>query len=188
MIEQPIRTYRGAAFGISRAELVARVAGRVGNNGRPLCLWCEDELAARRRVWCGDRCANAFYDATTWRGLRSRIGRRDRGICAVCAIDCRALRRTYAALPKHRRAAFARLHEIPTRRLRKTWWDADHVVPIAEGGRHAESNLRTLCLRCHKAATRALATRRLAARASGAQAPVVHVPEIGVHGLGSQPG
>ena len=92
------------------------------------------------------------------------MGRRDRGICAACATDTRALRRAYAALPAGRkRAAFADAHDIPERRRRATWWDADHIVPIAEGGRHELANLRTLCVRCHKAETRALA-RRLAVK------------------------
>jgi hypothetical protein len=55
-------------------------------------------------------------------------------------------------------------HEIPKRRRRKTWWDADHIVPIAEGGRHTADNLRTLCLRCHKKETESLRVRRLEKR------------------------
>ena len=65
------RTHRGAAFGVTYAELVARVAGRVGPNGRNLCLWCEREIGARRRVWCGERCASAYWDSATWRPARA---------------------------------------------------------------------------------------------------------------------
>jgi 5-methylcytosine-specific restriction endonuclease McrA len=163
-VAQSVRTYRGAEFGISYAELALRVAGRTGPNGRRLCLWCESEIGPRRRVWCGDRCSDAYAFATTWSGLRSQVGRRDRGVCALCRVDCRALRRTYASLPKHKRAAFADAHGIPKRRRRSTWWDADHIVPVAEGGRHTPDNLRTLCLRCHKVQTRALTERRTKAR------------------------
>ncbi len=161
------RTHRGAAFGLVFADLAARVAGRTGPAGRPLCTWCENEVAPRRRVWCSDRCANAYWDSATWRGLRSAVARRDRGVCRVCRVDCRALRRAYAALPPKGRAAFAERYDIPKRRLHKTWWDADHIVPIAEGGRNALINLRTLCIRCHKAETHALATRRGIARRAG---------------------
>ncbi len=157
------RTHRGAAFGVVFADLAARVAGRTGPAGRPLCTWCEAEVAARRRVWCSDACANAYWDSATWRGLRSAVAKRDRGVCRVCQVDCRALRRAYAALPPKSRAAFAKRYDVPKRRLRKTWWDADHIVPIAEGGRNDLANLRTLCIRCHKAETRALAARRTAA-------------------------
>lgn len=143
------------------------MAGRTGPFGRNLCLWCESEVGPRRRVWCGDRCANAYWDGATWHGLRSAVAKRDRGVCRVCRVDCRALRRTYATLAAGKRAAFARRYEIPKPRLRKTWWDADHIVPIAEGGHNDLGNLRTLCLRCHKAETRALAARRATARRAG---------------------
>lgn len=42
-------------------------------------------------------------------------------------------------------------------------WEADHVVPWAEGGMHAVENHRTLCRDCHRDETVAL-NRRLAAR------------------------
>lgn len=35
-------------------------------------------------------------------------------------------------------------------------WQMDHVVPLREGGSDDVSNLRVLCLRCHKAQTKAL--------------------------------
>jgi hypothetical protein len=158
------RRHRGAAFGIEFAELAARVAGRTGPAGRPLCAWCETEVAPRRRTWCSDRCANAYWEAATWRGLRARLGKRDRGVCALCRVDCRALRREFARLPKHKRARFAESYGIPARRRRATWWDADHVTPIAEGGLNALDNLRTLCIRCHKSETKSLNARRAQAR------------------------
>jgi len=149
---------------VAYADLEARVAGRTGPAGRKLCLWCESEIGVRRRVWCADACANAYWDAATWRGLRARVAKRDRGVCVLCRADCRALRRAYAALPKNERAAFARSWDVPSRRRRKTWWDADHVVPIAEGGRNDLDNLRTLCLPCHKTQTKALAARLASVR------------------------
>ncbi len=55
-------------------------------------------------------------------------------------------------------------HWGPTRRdglriARKSLWDADHILPVAEGGGECEcdlENLRTLCLVCHRRETRAL--------------------------------
>lgn len=48
-------------------------------------------------------------------------------------------------------------------------WEADHIVPVVEGGGASRDvdpleNLRTLCRHCHKAETRALASRRAKAR------------------------
>jgi len=44
-------------------------------------------------------------------------------------------------------------------------WEMDHIIPVSEGGGSCGlDNLRTLCIRCHKAETAALKS-RLAARA-----------------------
>lgn len=38
-------------------------------------------------------------------------------------------------------------------------WEADHIVPIAEGGSDDLENLRTLCLKCHRVESIALRAR-----------------------------
>lgn len=43
-------------------------------------------------------------------------------------------------------------------------WQADHIVPLVEGGTHDMENLRTLCVPCHKVETAALARRRAVGR------------------------
>jgi hypothetical protein len=44
---------------------------------------------------------------------------------------------------------------------RRSFWDADHVIPVAEGGGECDlANMRTLCLKCHRAATGELRVRR----------------------------
>jgi 5-methylcytosine-specific restriction endonuclease McrA len=47
-------------------------------------------------------------------------------------------------------------------------WEADHVIPLAEGGEHVAGNLRTLCRPCHVAETRALRKRLALARRGSA--------------------
>jgi 5-methylcytosine-specific restriction endonuclease McrA len=43
---------------------------------------------------------------------------------------------------------------------RKSLWDAHHIVPVAEGGGECDlSNLRTLCLKCHRSYTAELRKR-----------------------------
>ena len=40
------------------------------------------------------------------------------------------------------------------------FWQADHVVPVAEGGGQCDlTNLRTLCTQCHARETKELAAR-----------------------------
>lgn len=48
---------------------------------------------------------------------------------------------------------------------RRSGWDADHIVPVSEGGGECDlSNYRTLCHPCHKKVTKELAARLSAKR------------------------
>ena len=48
---------------------------------------------------------------------------------------------------------------------RRSLWDADHVIPVAEGGGQCDlDNLRTLCLLCHRDETARLRARLRAGR------------------------
>ena len=86
--------------------------------------------------------------------LRAQVFLRDRGVCAQCGLDTEALR-------KDRR----KLDYTARRQFEKDWgrrhlWDADHIVPVAEGGGECDlANMRTLCLKCHRAETLALMKR-----------------------------
>lgn len=60
----------------------------------------------------------------------------------------------------HAPPVFMKLDERPRLEV-FTLWQADHIVPIAEGGGECGlDGLRTLCTCCHKRETRALARRR----------------------------
>ena len=48
------------------------------------------------------------------------------------------------------------------RKRRKSWWEADHIVAVVEGGDSSLDNMRTLCIPCHRTVTRELAMRRRA--------------------------
>jgi 5-methylcytosine-specific restriction protein A len=43
---------------------------------------------------------------------------------------------------------------------RKSWWEADHILPVVEGGDSNLDNIRTLCIACHRAVTKELRERR----------------------------
>ncbi len=47
---------------------------------------------------------------------------------------------------------------------RSTFWDMDHKVPLWEGGTNEINNLRTLCIPCHRVATRDGASKRASQR------------------------
>jgi len=53
-------------------------------------------------------------------------------------------------------------------RRRKSWWEADHILPVVEGGGECElDNYRTVCIPCHRRHTKELAARRAKARREG---------------------
>ena len=45
-------------------------------------------------------------------------------------------------------------------RRRTSWWEADHILPVVEGGDSGLDNIRTLCIPCHREVTKALRERR----------------------------
>ena len=132
-----------------------------GPNGLPLCRWCDLEIIAkRRRTFCSDYCVHQWRLRTDPGYLRDQVFARDRGRCAACHIDTVA---AYAALRRARgpaRAAGLRLYGMKTISSRRSLWDADHILPVAEGGGQCDiDNIRTLCLLCHRDATAQLRAR-----------------------------
>jgi 5-methylcytosine-specific restriction enzyme A len=84
---------------------------------------------------------------------------RDHGVCAKCGVDTIALRRDMRKLDFAARRQLLRQWKLRDG-SRKSLWDADHIVPVAEGGGQCNlSNMRTLCLLCHAEATAALRER-----------------------------
>jgi 5-methylcytosine-specific restriction endonuclease McrA len=68
---------------------------------------------------------------------------------------------------------------------RTTGWDADHIVPVVEGGGECDlSNYRTLCHPCHKAVTAELAARRAEARR--AEPPVISLRRTSASAMANQ--
>ena len=130
-----------------------------GDNGRALCRWCQLEVPARRFTFCSEWCVHEWRLRTNPGYLREQVEKRDRGICALCATDTVA---AYNHLKRSRGTARLKLLERwgLVRMVRKSLWDADHIVPVAEGGGECDlQNLRTLCLICHKRQTAELTLR-----------------------------
>jgi hypothetical protein len=91
--------------------------------------------------------------------LREHVFERDKGVCAECQVDTVALRRDMRKLDYAARRKFLKEWRL-SEGSRKSLWDADHIVPVAEGGGQCDlGNMRTLCLLCHRKATGALRER-----------------------------
>lgn len=136
-----------------------RAALEKGRNGRALCRWCRLEVPAGRFTFCSEWCVHEWRLRTDTGYLREQVLARDHGICAICRVDCRAayhdLKRSRGV---HRQKLLARwgLKRIS----RRTLWDADHIVPVAEGGGECDlDNIRSLCLLCHRRQTSELRLR-----------------------------
>ncbi len=154
--QNPPRTLAEAGLHNSRREPLP-----TGANGRPLCRWCQLEiLARRRRTFCSEYCVHQWRLRSDPGYLRDQVFARDHGLCAACGADTV---RILAALRRARgpnREAGLRLYGLRTIRSRRSLWDADHILPVAEGGGQCDlSNLRTLCLPCHREATAQLRLR-----------------------------
>ncbi len=130
-----------------------------GPNGRGLCRWCSLEVPRGRFTFCSDYCVHEWKLRTQPGYLREQVLARDRGICSCCGVDTIAAARRLRYLRGESRAAQL-AHWGLKRRTRKSLWDADHILPVAEGGGECDlDNIRTLCLRCHRLATMELRER-----------------------------
>ena len=123
--------------------------------GEPICRWCRTPVKKPRRTFCSDACVHQWRIRSSPSYVRKEVKKRDRGVCQSCGFDVRAAERAW------------RLQKPPgtDRRARKSWraarprWEADHIVPVADGGGECGlENYRLLCRTCHLATT--LAWRR----------------------------
>ena len=149
-----VRPARAKAGGRARKDEIERA-----ESGRALCRWCRAETPPRRRTFCSDACVNEWKLRTDPGYLRERVLQRDAGVCAKCGINTISLRRDMRRLDFAARRRFLKEWGL-TERSRKSLWDADHIVPVAEGGGQCDlANMRTLCLKSHKEVTAALLVR-----------------------------
>jgi 5-methylcytosine-specific restriction enzyme A len=132
-----------------------------GPNGRNLCRWCNLEVPKGRLTFCSAWCVEEWRLRTDPGYIREKVFERDKGVCAGCGTDCEAAWRNLRRL-----RGVGRLKAQNEWGLRpgsrKSLWDADHIVPVVEGGGECDlANLRTLCLKCHRVATAELRKRRV---------------------------
>jgi 5-methylcytosine-specific restriction protein A len=132
------------------------------------CAWCGVPMN-RKAKYCGQACSMEANVRASASWVKLLIVRRDHGVCAVCGIDTQAIRYESMLCAKKLdwRNEEHRLQWGPYYGRGSSLWDADHIVPVSEGGGVCGmENYRTLCLRCHRIET-ALLAGRLADRRKG---------------------
>lgn len=148
-------------------------------NGKRPCRGCQGELPKGRHVWCSNACMERAYMALST-FARRRVRERDHGVCALCDGDTEKVKRILRWL-RHRGAGAwtthanvldaKHAHDLIVRAWGRhpstwgwdegrTWWEADHIVPLVNGGTNDLSNYRTLCIPCHRRVTAELARSR----------------------------
>ncbi|HXB73046.1 MAG TPA: HNH endonuclease signature motif containing protein [Candidatus Acidoferrales bacterium] len=133
----------------------AKPGGWVQERRRGLCRWCGAAVPKGRLTFCGEACVHEWKLRTDASYLRAQVFGRDHGVCAQCGIDTEALRKDKRKLDYRARRQFEKDWGG-----RRNLWDADHIVPVAEGGGECDlSNMRTLCVLCHREATAKLRAR-----------------------------
>jgi 5-methylcytosine-specific restriction endonuclease McrA len=137
-----------------------------GPNGRGTCRWCSIEVPPGRFTFCSEYCVHEWKLRSQPAYLRDQVFKRDRGVCASCRVDTLAAARRVRFSRAANRKALLEYWGLKLR-TRKSLWDADHILPVAEGGGECDlDNIRTLCLRCHRRVTTELQERlRTAKRA-----------------------
>lgn len=117
--------------------------------GNRFCCWCGTGIKAPRLRWCGDSCVREYKIAkgdqgAAKRAIRDRDGKGETLVCALCSCTLERY---------EQKGAWRDQHDVAT-------WEADHTVPICEGGALHLDNLRALCVPCHRNATRELRRRQ----------------------------
>jgi len=127
--------------------------------GEPICRWCRGLVQPPRRTFCSDACVHEWKIRSSPWYVRQQIKKRDKGICQLCGFN---------VVKAHREWTRSK----PTagnREARRAWrlarprWEADHIVPVADGGGECGlENYRLLCRSCHVSVTLSWRARRSA--------------------------
>jgi 5-methylcytosine-specific restriction endonuclease McrA len=121
-----------------------------------------------RRTFCGDACVHEWKIRSSPWYVRREVKKRDKGICRLCGVNVIKAHREW------RRAQPA----AADRKARKAWrsarprWEADHIVPVADGGGECGlDNYRLLCRACHVRVTLEWRAARVVSSADATEPP-----------------
>ena len=125
--------------------------------GEPICRWCRGVVVAPRRTFCSDACVHEWKIRSSPWYVRREVKKHDKGICRLCGVNVVKAHREWsrAKPPASDRAGRKRWRAARPR------WEADHIVPVADGGGECGlENYRLLCRACHVRVTTEWRSRR----------------------------
>lgn len=123
------------------------------------------------KYWFSEACVHEWKIRNQQAYARHQVFLRDKGVCQYCGRDTEKERQDHW-LAVRKIVGCHKSYDVVVRRVfydpphpdHKNRWQADHIVPVVEGGGQCGlDGLRTLCTDCHVQETRKLA-RRLAER------------------------
>jgi 5-methylcytosine-specific restriction protein A len=170
---------------VSTERIMPRTRLTRDQDGNPLCRWCGRPVKPPRRTFCSAECVHEYRVRRDPGYVRQQLQKRDKGVCAICGVDtaeaARAIqdlltesKRTNPAAYYDHRCAWAVWRYEQGIANRSTLWEADHIVPVVEGGGACGlENYRTLCIWCHKRETAKLARRLAKARRTQQELPLI---------------
>jgi 5-methylcytosine-specific restriction protein A len=132
--------------------------------GRALCRWCEGPVERPRLYWCSEACVLDYRMRADWPFMRDQIIERDK-VCQICGgarYSCMGGRERAAVGWAASHAYYFRASVYGRDFRTIVWgqfnalekrWEVDHIKAIADGGTDDPTNLRLLCLPCHKQRT-----------------------------------
>jgi|688.fasta_scaffold609127_1 5-methylcytosine-specific restriction protein A len=134
----------------------------INEDGYRCCRYCGESIIPPKRTFCSPECVHEYRLRTSGSYLRDCVYLRDNGICEICSLDTKELAKTLSRIDMNDPARDILLKENNIHKTRKIklrkygggLWDADHIVPVQDGGGECGlENIRTLCIRCHKIIT-----------------------------------
>ena len=167
-----------------RNNLVFQRSGGAAANAGPTedgagCVWCGETASLPENArYCDQECfenaqirgSNKLFQSTH---IRAAVFELERGVCQLCGADAHGIyTRIKGLAPSERLNALLNLknfhlpkssagvRRLTTNPEEADFWEADHILPVAEGGGSSGlDNLRTLCRGCHAGETRKLLAR-----------------------------
>ncbi|MCO5571485.1 hypothetical protein L7F22_025225 [Adiantum nelumboides] len=113
------------------------------SNDEPLCKLCYNPCLTTNAkspeyfedLFCRQECYEQFRIKTSQAYIRQELFALEKGVCALCKLDCHALVEKIRPLPLYqRRKHILRLEKLVSDAKEGNAWHADHIVAVHQGG------------------------------------------------------